>query len=97
MIAGIYLITIDDAMNKLQMSQPHPHTLIYELMYNSSAYISGIGHAMMNFTHVHPILDNEKLRQQRFNIIKSLITTTPIYEVRGGVDQIAKHISGETV
>lgn len=94
-IGGIYLVTINEALQSTQITQPHTHTLIYELFGNSSAYVCGLGHTMMNFSQAHPSLDTTELRRQRLNIVHSLIDSTPILEIRGKVQDIADHLTGD--
>ncbi|NJO07588.1 MAG: hypothetical protein HC876_19885 [Chloroflexaceae bacterium] len=94
-IAGIYFINVNDNWSNMQKAPIPLHAAIYELLLNSSSYITGAGHTIMKFSQPHPDLETKQLRQRRVSLLHSLIENVKIEEIRGSVNQIANYICGE--
>jgi hypothetical protein len=95
-IAGLYFITVSDDTPRLQRSLMPMYAGVYELLSNSSAYISGIGHTVMNFSQPHPDLETRQLRQNRLRLLRELMENVKMEELRGTVNQIADYVCGES-
>lgn len=94
-IASISFVNVDDDLDTMRYSVPPQHAVIYELLFNSGAYVSGSGHTFMNFTQPHPDLDTHTLRQNRLDLLRALVKNTRVQELRGSVNKIAEYLTGE--